>query len=164
MPCDHPGPDNCFQCRQPSVHGSNTCTSPPDTPRATALKHCRHLTNSESPAVTRCDHRLPHHVYTSVFPLCTLPEITSSQLTNLTSPTATAWLTRPWICSLTRSAFKHPIAAALDAFFQRFLKSTLCGHRQLRLNPGIQPLVHTLTNFRELHLATLTAISVADTN
>ena len=41
-------------CLQTFVQGSRTCTSPPDTPKATALKHCWHLANSGSPSVTRC--------------------------------------------------------------------------------------------------------------
>ena len=42
------------QWLQTSAQGSNTCTSPPDTPRATALRHRRHLANPGSPSDTRC--------------------------------------------------------------------------------------------------------------
>ena len=53
------------------------------------------VANSESPSVTRCTLRLPHHVPVSVFPMCTLPGLTSAQLTNLTGPTPPTCMTRP---------------------------------------------------------------------
>ena len=64
LPRDHPeavpgGPppqayhmitlDQTYVQGQTSVQGSNTCTSPPDTPRTTALRHWRHLANPGKP-------------------------------------------------------------------------------------------------------------------
>ena len=50
-----------------SVQGSNTCTAPPDTPTATALKHRLHLSAFGDKSATKCTQRLPHQVTVSDF-------------------------------------------------------------------------------------------------
>ena len=87
-----------------AVQGSKTCTAPPETPTATALRHRLHLSIPGSTSDTIYTQRLPHHVTASVFQTWAFPMPTSAQLTNLTGPTLAASKTRPCICSLTWSA------------------------------------------------------------
>ena len=60
--------------------GSNTCTAPPETPTATALRHRLHLSISGSTSDTMHTQRLPHHVTASVFQTWAFPMPTSAQL------------------------------------------------------------------------------------
>ena len=53
--------------------GSNTCTAPPETPTATALKHRLHLSIPGSTSDTMHTQRLPHHVTASVFQTWAFP-------------------------------------------------------------------------------------------